>query len=99
MKIATSLLAAVLLLGSFGAIDTAMGADGIIFKQELTPGSYCHLKFPAIREDTLGTKHPVLEDSYSGDIIDFYGPCDEDPLGKHQAEKQKQEELHHWFEE
>jgi hypothetical protein len=53
MKIATSLLAATLLLGSFGAIDTAMGASGIISKQELTPDSYCHLKFPAIREDTL----------------------------------------------
>jgi hypothetical protein len=48
--------------------------DGIICKQELTPGSYCHLKFPPIREDTLGTEHPVLKDPNSGDIIHFYGP-------------------------
>jgi hypothetical protein len=97
MKIATSLLAAVLLVGALGAINTAMAADGIIDKQELTPGSYCHLKFPAIREDTLGTDHPTLEDPNSGDIIDFYGSCDENPVGKHQVEEQKLEELQQWF--
>ena len=32
MKIATSLLAAVLLVGALGAINTAMAADGIIDK-------------------------------------------------------------------
>ena len=97
MKIATSLLGAVLLVGALGAINTAMAADGIIYKQELTPGSYCHLKFPAIREDTLGSDHPALEDPNSGDIIDFYGPCDENPVGKHQVEEQKLEELQQWF--
>ena len=49
MKIATSLLAVTVFFGVFGAINTAMGAGGIISKQELTPDSYCHLKFPAIR--------------------------------------------------
>jgi hypothetical protein len=53
MKIATSFLAGLLLIGTLGASDTAMAADGIIYKQSNTPGSYCHLKFPAIREDTL----------------------------------------------
>ena len=99
MKIVTSLLAVTVFFGAFGAINTALAAGGIISKQELTPDSYCHLKLPAIREDTLGTGHPVLEDPNSGDSIDFYGPCDEDPVGKHQVEKQEQEELHHWFQE
>ena len=53
MKIATSFLAGLLLIGTLGASVTAMAADGLIYKQELTPGGYCHLKFPAIREDTL----------------------------------------------
>jgi hypothetical protein len=44
--------------------------------------AYCHLKFPAIREDTLYSDHPVLKDPRDGDFIDFYGPCDYDPLGK-----------------
>ena len=96
MKIATSLLAAVLFTGSLGAINTAMSADGIIYKQELTPGSYCHLKFPAIREETLASNYPVLKDSTSGDVIDFYGPCDENPVGKDQVQEQKLEQQHRW---
>jgi len=49
-----------------------MAANGVIYKQELTPGSYCHLKFLAIREETLAGNHPVLLDPDDGDIIDFY---------------------------
>ena len=99
MKIATSFLAGLLLIGTLGATATAMAADGVIskqelpagviYKQELTPGSYCHLKFPAIREETLHRHHPVLLDPSDGDIIDYYGPCDEDPLGKDQVHEQK----------
>lgn len=43
---------------------------------------YCHLKFPAIRENTLFSNRPVLKDASEGDIIDFYGPCNYDPLGR-----------------
>jgi hypothetical protein len=43
------------------AINTVMGADGIIYKQELTPDGYCRLMFPAIREETL--KHSLLKDT------------------------------------
>jgi len=92
-EIATSLVAAVVFLGAVGAVKTAIGVDGIIYKEELTPG-YCHLKFHAIDEKSLSTNNPVLKGPDSQDIIDFYGPCDEDPLGKHQVEKQKAEELH-----
>ena len=48
----------------------------------------CRLKFPAIREQTLGTAHPVLKETDSGDIIDFYGPCSHDPLGKDEIQSQ-----------
>lgn len=30
------------------------------------------------------------------DIIDFYGPCDEDPLGKDQVHEQRIENQHRW---
>ena len=82
MKIATSFLAGLLLIGTLGATATATAADGVIskqkhppgviYKQELTPGSYCHLRFPAIREETLSSDHPVLLDPSDGDIIDYY---------------------------
>ena len=42
MKIATSFLAALLFTGALGSINTAMSADGVISKDELATGSYCH---------------------------------------------------------
>jgi hypothetical protein len=42
--------------------------------------AYCHLKFPAIREDTLSWEQPIL-DPHTGNIVDFYGPCDYNPVG------------------
>jgi hypothetical protein len=92
MKITTAFLAGLLLIATLGEGNTALAADGVILKQELTPGSYCHLKFPAIREETLAGNHPVLTDPSEGDIVDFYGPCNEDPLGKDQVLQQRIEE-------
>src|SRR5215472_2987220 len=71
-EIATSLVAAVVFLGAVGTVKTAIGVDGIIYKEELTPG-YCHLKFHAIDEKSLSTNNPVLKGPDSKDIIDFYG--------------------------
>lgn len=64
-------------------------AEGIVFKNADASGVYCHLRFPAIREDTLSDDRPVLKDPAEGDIIDFYGPCDHDPLGKDEVHRQK----------
>jgi hypothetical protein len=97
MKIATSFLAALLFIGTLGAINTATGQDGIIYDQEVTPESYCHLKFPAITDPSLAGDHPVLKDS--GDVIDFYGPCDENPVGKDQVMSQRMQNRRHWVSE
>ena len=94
MKTATSLLTGLLLMAMLTVSTTAMAANGVIYKQELTPGSYCHLKFPAIRPETLASKHPVLTNPRDGDIIDYYGSCDEDPLGKDQVHEQKLDNYH-----
>ena len=51
-------------------------------------GTYCHLRFPAIVGRTLGTDKPRLKPATTGDIIDFYGPCDHDPLGKDEIQSQ-----------
>lgn len=77
---------------------SALGADGILLKQKDTPGSYCHMKFPAIRPKTLDTNHPELKQPDTGDVIDYYGPCDESPTGKDQVTEQRQEEQRHWRE-
>jgi hypothetical protein len=92
MKIATSFLAALLFTGALGSINTAMSADGVISKDELATGSYCHEKFTPMTRQTLDADNPVL--SNSGAIIDFYGPCDESPVGEDQIQDQKLEAQH-----
>jgi hypothetical protein len=96
MKIATSFLAALLFTGTLGALNNAIAEDGVLSKDDASAGSYCHEKFPAIRQSTLGDDQPALKDSSTGDVIDFYGPCDENPTGKDQDQTQKLEDEHRW---
>ncbi len=91
VKTATSFLAGLLLVGGLGVKNTFAAAEGAISNATLTPGSYCHLKFPAIREETLSWDRPVLKDPREGDIIDFYGACDHDPLGKDEITSQRRQ--------
>ena len=75
-------------------------AEGIISKVPDSTGQFCNLKFPAIKEETLASNRPVLKDPSEGDIIDFYGPCDHDPLGRTEVQRQKgdiQRERHRQF--
>ena len=50
-------------------------------------GTYCHLKFPAISRSTLSSAKPEL--STKAGEIDFYGPCDHDPVGYDEVCKQR----------
>ncbi len=87
MKRINTLVAITLLGATLGLGAGPAGAvDGLLFKVELFPG-YCHLQFPAIDEDSLGHR-PVLQDASTTDIIDFYGPCDHDPLGRDEVQAQ-----------
>ena len=92
MKIATSFVAALLLTSALGAFNNAAAADGVLLKQEDTPGSYCHMQFPAMH--SLAGNQAELNPT--GDIIDFYGSCDEKPTGKDQVESQRIENRHNW---
>ena len=94
MKRIESVLSAMVLVGSLAAGGAALAADGVVLKQEQTAGTYCHMKFPAIRRSSLGNDQAQLNDSRSSNVVDFYGPCDEDPLGKDQIESQKLEQQH-----
>jgi hypothetical protein len=96
MKIATSFLAALLFAGTLGSFNSAIAEDGTISKDSLTSDPYCHEKFPAIRQSTLGDDQPALKNSSTGDVIDFYGPCDENPVGKDQVQAQRLDDQHRW---
>jgi hypothetical protein len=89
MKYKKLMLAALISIGVMG-IDplSVKGDDGILLKVQMPGTNYCHLRFPAIREETLSSNRPVLKDSRTGDIVDFYGPCNYDPLGKEAIQAQ-----------
>jgi hypothetical protein len=70
-------------------VPLVWAAEGIISKLADPSDSTCNLKFPAIREETLYWDRPVLKDRNDGDIIDFYGPCNYDPLGKESVARQR----------
>lgn len=75
-------------------------ADGIISKVPDASGQFCNLRFPAIKEETLTSNRPELKAPSEGDIVDFYGPCDHDPLGKEEVRRQLgdiQREKHRQF--
>ena len=90
MKRIGSFLSALALSGVFG-VPSAVAANGLLLKQQAAPNSYCHMKFPAIRPSTLAGNHPKLKSSTTGDVIDFYGACDENPVGRDQLASQRME--------
>lgn len=83
-------LVGILLLSS----SLLWAAEGVIAKVSDSSGNFCHLQFPAIREETLQWNRPVLKDPSEGDIISFYGPCDHDPLGRQEILRQRAEYRH-----
>jgi hypothetical protein len=71
----------------------AAGAEELVLKEAANVSAYCHMKFPPMREDTLGWDRPVLDEN-AGNIIDFYGPCDYDPTGVIERTRQRRHVRH-----
>jgi len=89
MKKIKLLVSVLLLAGILSASDAPLwAAEGIIHKV-VAQGNYCHLKFPAIQKRTLYSGRPVLKDASEGDIVDFHGPCNYDPLGPEEVMRQR----------
>jgi hypothetical protein len=99
MKSIQLLLSALLFTGTVGFSTERLSAQ---VRTQSVPSAtvlgqtdnYCHMKFQAIREETLGDDHPILKDADTADSIDFYGPCDHDPLGKDEIQAQLIEMQH-----
>jgi hypothetical protein len=93
MKRMGTMVSMLVLAGSLAG--TALAEDGLLVKEQLAQG-YCHMKFPAIKQGTLAGNNPQLKDSSTGDVIDFYGPCNETPTSKDQVDAQKLDEARHF---
>jgi hypothetical protein len=103
MKRFAATLSAVMLVGSLAGSALAAGEDQerkgedqvkAGEDQAKNEGSEpeCHFKFPAIRQRTLSSDSPQLKGSTTGDVIDFYGPCDESATSANQITQQKKDE-------
>lgn len=91
-----------ILAASLGfGIASAWAVEGVVSKDVVAAtalggeSGYCHLKFPAIDPSSFGSDNPVLQSATTGDMIDYYGPCDHDPLGKEEITRQMHEQ--HWL--
>lgn len=73
------------LAGSASAVDSTLVKDA-------ATADYCHMKLPAIRSRTLPTRDPQVKSNATGDVIDYYGDCNETPTSRDQVIKQKHDE-------
>ena len=87
MRRTGSILSAAILLGAMAG--SARAADDVLLKEEAAE-NYCHMKFQALRPSTLGTDRPELKRSL-GDVIDFYGSCEETPTSLSQLDQQRRD--------
>jgi hypothetical protein len=72
------------------------GNSGDVATTPLSAANYCNLKFPALRPSTIGTSDPQLKNPNTGDIVDYYGPCDHNPVGKDEMLEQEHEFNRYW---
>ena len=98
MKKSVSLLSNLLLSSTLFWAVPSVGAEEMISSVPSDTTAYCHLKFPTMREDSLSWEQPVL-DSLTGNIVDFYGPCDYDPMGLDEIRVQRRVILRGDFED
>ena len=91
------------LTGILGLSTTYAAADDFtshesaeVNQTPLTAENYCNLKFPAIRGSTRSSDNPQLKSPTSGDVVDYYGPCDHNPLGEDEILSQKHDFTRDW---
>jgi len=102
MKRSVSLLSNLLLSSTlFWGVPTAQGeilGPGEIVKVPAENAAYCHMKFPAMHENSLSLAYPVFDDG-AVHTVDFYGSCDYDPLGIEEIRTQRRVILRGIYEE
>ena len=89
MKRIGSVISAIALVGSLAG--SAYAVEGVLTNDEAAE-DYCHMKFRAIRPRTLDTENPQVKSTTTGDVIDYYGACDETPTSQSQVLEQKHDE-------
>lgn len=92
MKPAKFFFAVLVLSGNIVATYTlasATGIPGLVSEDRLVPPSYCPIQISVSTPESLLGEQPVINRPNSGELIDYYGPCGEIPLGKDQPDTQR----------
>jgi hypothetical protein len=70
--------------------SSALAAEEVLRKNR-AGDNYCQMKFPALSQRSLVAHFPSPKSASTGDIIDYYGACDETPTGADQFLHRKHE--------
>jgi hypothetical protein len=88
MKKTISLLSNLLLASTLFWGVPAVEANELVETEVVDFAGYCHMKFAPISEATLAWDRPELN-TEAEKSIDFYGPCDYDPMGAAEVRTQR----------
>lgn len=86
-RIGSIVLTGVLLSALAGS---ARADEGVLAKEEAAE-NYCHMKFQALRPRTLTSDRPEVKRSL-GDVVDYYGRCDQSPTSEDMVMQQRRDE-------
>ena len=92
MKTAKFFFAALLLSGNIVTTYTPANANeipGFLIKEEFVPDSFCPMEIMALTTQGFAGQQPVPKSPNSDEVIDYYGPCSETPVGQDQADSQR----------
>jgi hypothetical protein len=71
-------------------------ADELVIKEAANLSFYCHMQFPEMRADTPSWDRPVLDET-AGNVINLYGPCDDDAAGADEIRVQRRVLMHGFY--
>ena len=92
MKTAKFFFAALLLSGNIMTTYTPANANeipGFLLKEEFVPDSFCRMEIMALTTQGFAGQQLVPKRPNSGEVIDYYGPCSETPVGQDQPDSQR----------
>ena len=92
MKTVKFFFAALLLSGNIVTTYTPANANeipGFLFEEEFVPDSFCRMEVMALTTQGFAGQQPISKRPNSDEVIDYYGPCSETPVGQDQADSQR----------
>ena len=92
MKTVKFFFAALLLSGNIVTTYTPANANeipGLVSKEEFVPDSFCRMEIMALTTEGFAGQQSVPKRPNSDEVIDYYGPCSETPVGQDHADSQR----------